>query len=89
MTACANQNPGRKLSKELIWVKDKESLDKRNRQIIDGITALLGEKSARGSPKYTMAYIYDTIGEEYDLQSRTVRNIFIDLQLTEIDASNS
>lgn len=61
---------------ESILLKNKKTLHKRNKEIIGEISAMIIEKSSRGSPKYNIWYIYDVIGERHDLESRTIKNIY-------------
>ena len=56
--------------------KNKQTLAERNAKICDEVITLLIEKSPRGIQKYATQYIFDMVGEEHDLQTKTISNIF-------------
>lgn len=74
-------------------MRNKQTLQKRNKEILSQVSKMLAEKSSRGNRKYSIWYIYDVVGEQHDLESRTVKNIYeslsIDFPVNRVPTENS
>ncbi len=56
--------------------RDKSITRDRYIAVRKAIQSMFFEKSDRGAPKYTPAYVYDVVGEKIKLSTRTIINIW-------------